>query len=170
MSCGERLLYVLAALAIASGVYTSFRWFCTPCKDVCAGCSKLFTASASVSQPCRRPLRQHGVRETPVVPARLQNETEPSPKAGAPQGLSMSIITLSNGVSIPRLGLGTYLASGSDCKNGVRAALRAGIRHIDTASLYRVGTASAAAPSPHTVMILQLRSAAVCEIAFATYI
>ena len=58
----------------------------------------------------------------------------------------MSLLTLNNGVAIPRLGLGTYLASGSDCKNGVRAALRAGIRHIDTASLYRVGSA-AAAPS-----------------------
>jgi hypothetical protein len=37
-----------------------------------------------------------------------------------------------------RLGFGTYLAAGSDVRNGVRAALKAGIRAIDTASLYRV--------------------------------
>lgn len=37
-----------------------------------------------------------------------------------------------------RLGLGTYLASGGDVRNGVKAALHAGIRAIDTASLYRV--------------------------------
>ena len=37
-----------------------------------------------------------------------------------------------------RIGFGTYLAAGGDVRNGVRAALKAGIRAIDTASLYRV--------------------------------
>ena len=37
-----------------------------------------------------------------------------------------------------RLGFGTYLAAGGDVRNGVRAALKAGIRAIDTATLYRV--------------------------------
>ncbi len=45
--------------------------------------------------------------------------------------------TLHNGVKIPWLGLGTYKASqGDEVKIAVKAALKAGYRHIDTASMY----------------------------------
>ena len=45
----------------------------------------------------------------------------------------MENFTLSNGVSIPAVGYGTYLA---DCDSAavVENALRAGYRHFDTAS------------------------------------
>ena len=47
----------------------------------------------------------------------------------------MENFTLSNGVSIPAVGYGTYLA---DCDSAavVENALRAGYRHFDTASFY----------------------------------
>jgi len=48
-----------------------------------------------------------------------------------------STIELANGVRMPRLGLGTYKsAEGSEVRESVAAALRAGYRSIDTASLY----------------------------------
>ncbi|MEM9221807.1 MAG: aldo/keto reductase [Pseudomonadota bacterium] len=40
------------------------------------------------------------------------------------------------GVSIPRLGLGTYRLSGETCARSVAAALATGFRHIDTAEHY----------------------------------
>jgi len=58
-----------------------------------------------------------------------------------------STARLNNGVEIPYLGLGVYLAgSGAGTRNAVQHALQAGYRHIDTASLYgneqEVGTAA----------------------------
>lgn len=54
--------------------------------------------------------------------------------------LSMSnqpILTLSNGVSIPQLGLGVYGAKeGKQTEQTVLWALKAGYRHIDTAAVY----------------------------------
>jgi methylglyoxal/glyoxal reductase len=55
-------------------------------------------------------------------------------------------ITLNNGVSIPRLGLGVYQSGrGSATENAVTWALEAGYRHVDTAAMYgnetEVGTA-----------------------------
>ncbi|WNG27074.1 aldo/keto reductase [Cystobacter fuscus] len=48
-----------------------------------------------------------------------------------------STVTLNNGVEIPRLGLGVYLASrGEETRQAVRSALAAGYRHIDTARVY----------------------------------
>ena len=48
-----------------------------------------------------------------------------------------SAITLSNGVVMPALGLGTYKsAEGGDVERAVSAALALGYRRIDTASLY----------------------------------
>lgn len=43
---------------------------------------------------------------------------------------------LSNGIQIPKIGLGTYQMSGVQCKEAVTAALNAGYRHIDTAIYY----------------------------------
>jgi diketogulonate reductase-like aldo/keto reductase len=46
-------------------------------------------------------------------------------------------ITLNNGVKIPQLGLGVYLApAGKTTENTVRYALELGYRHIDTAKVY----------------------------------
>jgi len=46
-------------------------------------------------------------------------------------------ITLNNGIQIPILGIGTYLANnGGEAKNAVLKALEVGYRHIDTAMMY----------------------------------
>lgn len=45
--------------------------------------------------------------------------------------------TLSNGVKIPCIGFGTYLATGETAISSVKEALKLGYRHIDTASLYK---------------------------------
>ncbi|NHJ32754.1 MAG: aldo/keto reductase [Asgard group archaeon] len=47
-----------------------------------------------------------------------------------------STVELNNGVKIPLLGLGTYLATGDVCYRAVREAIKVGYRHIDTASMY----------------------------------
>ena len=44
--------------------------------------------------------------------------------------------TLSNGVAIPRLGLGTWLIPEQDAAGVVKAAIGLGYRHIDTAQAY----------------------------------
>jgi diketogulonate reductase-like aldo/keto reductase len=48
-------------------------------------------------------------------------------------------IKLINGVEIPRVGLGTFKARGEEVSNAVTLALSYGIRHIDTAAIYKVG-------------------------------
>lgn len=45
--------------------------------------------------------------------------------------------TLSNGVEIPKLGLGTWFISDNDVKGAVKAAAEIGYRHIDTAQAYQ---------------------------------
>jgi methylglyoxal/glyoxal reductase len=47
-----------------------------------------------------------------------------------------SLVTLNNGVQIPKIGLGTYQLSGPRCTASVTAALEFGYRHIDTAIYY----------------------------------
>jgi hypothetical protein len=47
------------------------------------------------------------------------------------------MITLANGVQLPRIGLGTYKAS-TDVKTAVQAAYAAGVTHYDTAQIYKV--------------------------------
>jgi diketogulonate reductase-like aldo/keto reductase len=58
---------------------------------------------------------------------------------------SQESMRLSDGVSIPLVGFGTWQLEGDDAYNGVRAALDIGYRHIDTATAYenedRVGAA-----------------------------
>jgi diketogulonate reductase-like aldo/keto reductase len=44
--------------------------------------------------------------------------------------------TLSNGVEIPKLGLGTWFISDSDAVEAVKDAVKIGYRHIDTAQAY----------------------------------
>ncbi|MFB4204452.1 Glyoxal reductase [wastewater metagenome] len=44
--------------------------------------------------------------------------------------------TLSNGVEIPKLGLGTWFIEGKDAEEAVKEAARLGYRHIDTAQDY----------------------------------
>lgn len=44
--------------------------------------------------------------------------------------------TLSNGVRIPKLGLGTWLMNDEQTAQAVRDAVRLGYRHIDTAQAY----------------------------------
>ncbi len=68
-------------------------------------------------------------------------------------------MTLNNGVAMPRLGLGVFLASDEEAEEAVRFALaEAGYRHIDTASLYRneggVGRGIAAAGVPREEIFL----------------
>src|SRR3954470_4413251 len=40
------------------------------------------------------------------------------------------------GISLPRLGLGTYRMQGTVCRAAVESALALGYRHIDTAEMY----------------------------------
>jgi 2,5-diketo-D-gluconate reductase A len=58
---------------------------------------------------------------------------------------SQDTVQLSDGVSIPLVGFGTWELGPDDAYNGVRAALDIGYRHIDTATAYqnedRVGAA-----------------------------
>lgn len=49
-----------------------------------------------------------------------------------------SCIMLSNGVQLPRIGLGTFKAAGDNVRTAVKAAVQAGITHIDTAAIYKV--------------------------------
>ena len=44
--------------------------------------------------------------------------------------------TLSNGVEIPKLGLGTWFISDKDAVQAVKDAINIGYRHIDTAQAY----------------------------------
>ncbi|MEW5301826.1 MAG: hypothetical protein WDW36_004661 [Sanguina aurantia] len=48
-----------------------------------------------------------------------------------------STLVLRNGQELPRVGLGTYKASGEPLAHAVTSALRSGMRHIDTASIYK---------------------------------
>lgn len=45
-------------------------------------------------------------------------------------------ITLSNGVEVPQLGLGTWLIKEGDAVDAVRSAIELGYEHIDTAQVY----------------------------------
>jgi diketogulonate reductase-like aldo/keto reductase len=45
--------------------------------------------------------------------------------------------TLSNGVSIPKLGLGTWMIDDTSVSEAVRQAMSIGYRHIDTAQAYQ---------------------------------
>lgn len=50
--------------------------------------------------------------------------------------ISQETYTLSNGVAIPKLGLGTWMITGSDAERAVKEAAKLGYRHIDSAQDY----------------------------------
>src|ERR1700754_1911915 len=56
------------------------------------------------------------------------------------------------GISLPRLGLGTFRMQGTVCREAVESALGLGYRHIDTAEMYAnedaVGAALASSDVP----------------------
>lgn len=51
--------------------------------------------------------------------------------------MSQPYIKLNNGLKIPQVGLGVYLASANTCSSIVTEALQIGYRHVDTAVFYR---------------------------------
>lgn len=67
----------------------------------------------------------------------------------------MEYTTLSNGVSVPLLGLGTFMISPEDTEKSVYQALKLGYRLIDTANAYlneeAVGRGIARAVAEHIV-------------------
>ncbi len=52
--------------------------------------------------------------------------------------LSPRSIQLKNGVELPLVGLGTFKSHGQDLRNTIKKALAVGVRHIDTAAVYKV--------------------------------
>ena len=56
------------------------------------------------------------------------------------------------GIRLPKLGLGTFRMQGTVCREAVESALALGYRHIDTAEMYAnedaIGAALAAAQVP----------------------
>lgn len=66
------------------------------------------------------------------------DKTTPAPVGALAAIPAVPVATLSNGVKLPRLGLGTFLQPDNDvCKASCLAALKAGYRHIDTAHAYQ---------------------------------
>ena len=65
---------------------------------------------------------------------------------------------LNNGVAIPAVGLGTYLAPGPEAGAAVEHALRIGYRHVDTARLYKnereIGAALRASDVPREAVFV----------------
>lgn len=55
----------------------------------------------------------------------------------SPSALNTQYIVLNDGNRIPVMGLGTWSAQGQEVKNAVKAAIRYGYRHIDTATNYK---------------------------------
>jgi len=47
------------------------------------------------------------------------------------------ILKFHTGNTIPQIGLGTYQMRGTECTNAVKASIKLGYRHIDTASIYQ---------------------------------
>lgn len=61
------------------------------------------------------------------------------------EAAATGMITLRNGVAMPSIGIGTYQAGGSTLYNSLIAALQHGVRHIDTARMYKNEAVVAAA-------------------------
>jgi len=66
-------------------------------------------------------------------------------------------IRLRNGVEIPRIGLGTFRSNSEQVLEAVSFALAAGIRHIDTASIYKNQEAIGSAIRASGVLRSQVR-------------
>src|SRR5258707_15865920 len=57
------------------------------------------------------------------------------PAASSPSGVIMEYLQ-TQGIRLPRLGLGTFRMQGDACRAAVESALSLGYRHIDTAEMY----------------------------------
>ncbi|MCA0922874.1 aldo/keto reductase [Pseudooceanicola nanhaiensis] len=72
--------------------------------------------------------------------------------------------TLSNGVSVPKLGLGTWMIEDDKAAEAVRAAIELGYRHIDTAQAYEnergVGAGIKASGVAREALFIQTKLAA----------
>jgi diketogulonate reductase-like aldo/keto reductase len=64
--------------------------------------------------------------------------------------------TLSNGVNIPKLGLGTWMIDDTSASEVVRQAVSIGYRHIDTAQAYQNNEQIAAMADKYSVSVAQL--------------
>jgi diketogulonate reductase-like aldo/keto reductase len=75
--------------------------------------------------------------------------------------------TLSNGVEIPKLGLGTWMIADGDVERVVRDAIDVGYRHIDTAQAYGnergVGEALRSSAIPRDQFFVTTKLAAECK-------
>lgn len=60
------------------------------------------------------------------------------PRRFAAHARMQPTIPLPGGGALPRVGLGTFRAGGAELRSAVHAALGCGIRHIDTAAIYKV--------------------------------
>src|SRR5260370_41709952 len=73
------------------------------------------------------------------------------PAASSPSGVIMEYLQ-TQGIRLPRLGLGTFRMQGDACRAAVESALDLGYRHIDTAEMYgnedAIGAALATAAVP----------------------
>ena len=56
----------------------------------------------------------------------------------------MNTFTLNDGTKIPQIGFGTYQVTGDDGSAAIKAAIEAGYRFFDTASLYETERVPAA--------------------------
>ena len=52
------------------------------------------------------------------------------------RGYDYGVVTLNNGVKIPKLGFGVFQITKEDCERCVLDAIKVGYRHIDTAQSY----------------------------------
>src|SRR3712207_6084202 len=75
--------------------------------------------------------------------------------------------TLANGVSIPKLGLGTWRVPDADAARVVRDAIKIGYRHVDTAQAYEnergVGEGLRASGVPRDQLFVTTKLVAECK-------
>jgi hypothetical protein len=60
----------------------------------------------------------------------------PIEKIATPSSPVAAHVSLTNGVTMPTVGLGTWQIEGQACREAVLAAIRGGYRHIDSAEAY----------------------------------
>lgn len=67
-------------------------------------------------------------------------------------------ITLPGGLVMPAVGLGTFKSRGQEATSAVAAALVAGFRHIDTASIYKVTRSASRTAGPEDGQVARLHT------------
>jgi len=73
----------------------------------------------------------------PVVTSGGSTDAKAGTKANPAVKCEWIEIPRSGGVKMPQIGYGTWQSRGDPCYQGVLHALKCGIRHIDTASVYK---------------------------------